>query len=390
MNSNPVIQMLGRPLRLGVIGGAPGSFIGGIHRMAARMDGRYDLVCGVLSSDPEKAVRVGQEMGFAPDRLYDRVEQMLDTEAAREDGLDAVAVMTPHNGHFPYSMAALERGFHVICDKPMTNTLEDARALHARVIETGKVFCLTHNYTGYPLIRQARAMVQQGMLGDIRMVQVEYVQGGRADESKDDFTGPRSWKYDSRVSGPSLVMGDIGTHAHNMLRFVTGLEVASLSARLGKVVQSRPVDDWAGALLEMSNGAPGSFWITQAAAGVENSLGFRISGSRGTLEWNQEIPQRLLFLPLNSAPRILTPNGPEILPLAARVSRIVKGHPEGFPEAFANLYSDAAEAMAAHISGKEADPLALHFPTSADGLKGVEFVQAAVESSQKGGEWTAL
>lgn len=390
MNSNPVIQMLGRPLRLGVIGGAPGSFIGGIHRMAARMDGRYDLVCGVMSRDPEKAVRVGQEMGFAPDRLYERPEEMLDAEAAREDGLDAVAVMTPHDGHFPYSMAALERGFHVICDKPMTNTLEDARALHAKVLETGKVFCLTHNYTGYPLIRQARAMVQAGMLGEIRLIQVEYVQGGRADDSKDDFSGPRSWKYDSRVSGPSLVMGDIGTHAHNMIRFVTGLEVASLSARLGKVVQSRPVDDWAGALLEMSNGAPGSFWVTQAAAGVENSLGFRISGRRGTLEWNQEIPQRLLFLPLGGAPRILTPNGPEILPLAARVSRIVKGHPEGFPEAFANLYSDAAEAMAAQISGREADPLALHFPTSADGLKGVEFVQGAVASSQKGGAWTTL
>jgi predicted dehydrogenase len=185
-------------------------------------------------------------------------------------------------------------------------------------------------------------------------------------------------------------MGDIGTHAHNMIRFVTGLEVAALSARIGTVAKDRPVDDYAGALLEMSNGAPGSFWVTQAAAGVENSLGFRISGSLGTLEWNQEIPQRLIFLPLGGAPRILTPNGPEILPLAARVSRIVKGHPEGFPEAFANLYSDAAEAMAAQISDREADPLALHFPTSFDGLKGVEFVQAAVESSLKGGGWTSL
>ena len=356
--------------------------------MAARIDGRYDLVCGVMSSDPDKAKSIGKDTGFAPDRLYGTVEEMLAAEGVREDGIDAVSIMTPHDGHFPYSMAALEKGFHVICDKPMTNTLEDARALHEKVRETGRVFCLTHVYTGYPLVRQARAMVAAGQLGEIRMIQIEYVQGGRAVE-KDTAFG-RMWKYDPKRSGPSLVMGDIGTHAHNMVRFVTGLEVASLSARMGPLIPGRKVHDYAGALLEMENGAVGSFWVTQVAAGVENSLRFRISGSKGTLEWFQEIPQRMTFLPLEKAARILTPNGPESLPQAVRSSRIVKGHPEGFPAAFANLYSDAAEAMVSKITGQKPDPLALDFPNSEDGLKGIEFVYATVESSEKNGAWVKL
>jgi predicted dehydrogenase len=388
-SANTIIEILGRPLRLGVIGGAPGSFIGEIHRTAARMDGRYELVCGVMSSDEEKAVRVGREMGFAEDRLYRTVDEMLEAEAGRTDGMDLVSIMTPHDGHFPYAMAALDRGFHVICDKPMTNTLDDARALYKKVEETGRIFCLTHNYTGYPLVRQARAMVAKGDLGEIRHVQIEYVQGGRAAEGNTSLLS-RAWKYDKKRSGPSLVMGDIGTHAHNMIRFVTGLEVAALSARLGPIVPGREVDDYGGALLEMENGAVGMYWVTQAAAGVENSLKFRISGSRGSLEWLQEIPQRLTFLPLDGAPRILTPNGPETLPLSARSSRVVKGHPEGFPEAFANLYSDAAEAVASSIAGREADPLCLHFPNHRDGLKGVEFVYGAIESSRNKGAWVRL
>ena len=387
-SDNPVIEMLGRKIRLGVIGGAPGSFIGAIHRMAARIDNRYDLICGVMSSDPLKAEKTGREMGFSRDRQYKTVDEMLDSEAAREDGLDAVAVMTPHDGHFPYSMAALDAGLHVICDKPMCNTLEDAAALHEKVKHTGRVFCLTHNYTGYPMTRQAKAMIAEGMLGEIRLVQIEYVQGGRAVE-RESALG-RTWKYDKKRSGPSLVMGDIGTHAHNMIRFVTGLEVAALSAKLGHIVPGREVDDYAGALLEMNNGAVGMFWITQAAAGVENSLKFRISGSKGSLEWLQEVPQKLVYLPVDAPAQTLTPGGPATLPLALRASRIVKGHPEGFPAAFANLYSDAAEAMAAAISGKKPDPLSLHFPTSLDGLKGVEFVYAAVESSSKEGAWVRL
>jgi predicted dehydrogenase len=358
--------------------------------MAARMDDRYELVCGVVSSDPDKAAAAGAGLGFAPDRRYPTVEAMLGAEARRADRADVVAIMTPNDGHFPYAMAALAAGFHVICDKPMTNTLEDAKALHAAVLASGKVFCLTHNYTGYPLVRQARAMVAAGMLGELRMMQVEYVQGGRAAPREIAPGMPRAWKYDREKSGPSLVMGDIGTHAHNLVRFVTGLEVKAVCARLGAVVPGQPVDDYAGAMLRMDNGAPCMFLATQAAAGIENCLRLRVCGSEGSLEWRQDQPQRLEHFPLDAPAQVLTPNGPGALPLAARACRIVKGHPEGFPGAFANLYADAAEAIAASISGSPADPLALHFPTSEDGLRGVEFVYAAIESSRSGGTWVEL
>jgi predicted dehydrogenase len=358
--------------------------------MAARMDDLYELVCGVGSSDPEKAARVGAEMGFAPDRRYATVEAMLSAESAREDGVDVVAIMTPNDGHFPYAMAALSAGFHVICDKPMTNTLEDARALHAAVLASGKVFCLTHNYTGYPLVRQAKAMIAGGMLGEPRMVQVEYVQGGRAVPREVTADMPRAWKYDHAKSGPSLVMGDIGTHAHNLLRFVTGLEVKSVSAQIGTVVPGQSVDDYAGAMLRLSNGAPAMFLATQAAAGIENNLKIRVCGSLGSLEWRQETPQRLEYFPLDAPAQVFTPNGPGTLPLAARSCRIVKGHPEGFPGAFANLYSDAAETIAASLAGTRADPLAAYFPTSLDGLKGIEFIHAAIASSKAGGTWMDL
>jgi predicted dehydrogenase len=390
MAANPVMDVLGRKLRLAVVGGAPGSFIGGVHRMASRMDDQYELVCGVTSSDPVKAARVGAEMGFAPDRRYGTVEAMLDAESSRPDGIDVVAIMTPNDGHFPYAMAALSAGFHVICDKPMTNTLEDARALHAAVLASGKVFCLTHNYTGYPLVRQAKAMVAAGTLGELRMVQVEYVQGGRAVPREVTAGMPRAWKYDHAKSGPSLVMGDIGTHAHNLLRFITGLEVRSVSAQVGTVVPGQSVDDYAGAMIRLSNGAPAMFLATQAAAGIENNLKIRVCGSLGTLEWRQEFPQRLEYYPLDAPAQVFTPNGPGTLPLAARACRIVKGHPEGFPGAFANLYADAAEAIAASIAGTKADPLALYFPTSLDGLKGIEFVHAAITSSKAGGAWVEL
>jgi predicted dehydrogenase len=390
MTANPVIDVLGRRLRLAVIGGAPGSFIGGVHRMAARMDDRYELVCGVCSSNQEKTVRVGTEMGFAPDRNYATVDELFDTESRRGDGVDVVAIMTPNDSHFPYAMAALAKGFHVICDKPMTNTLDDAKALHAAVLASGKVFCLTHNYNGYPLVRQARAMIAAGMLGELRMVQVEYVQGGRAVRREMAPGSPRAWKYDKAISGPSLVMGDIGSHAHNLLRFITGLEVKAVCAQVGSVVPGQQVDDYAGAMLRLDNGAPAMFLATQAAAGIENNLKIRVCGSLGTLEWRQEIPQRLGYFPLDAPAQVFTPNGPGTLPLSARSCRIVKGHPEGFPGSFANLYSDVAEAVVAAISGTPADPLALHFPTSLDGLRGIEFMYAAIASSKAGGAWVEL
>jgi predicted dehydrogenase len=378
--------MLGRRLRLAVIGGGPGSFIGAMHRQAARLDDRYELVAGALSSNSEKSVAAGRELGLASERCYADGMALLNAESKRPDGADVVAIMTPNDSHFEFAFEALTQGFDVICDKPMTNTLLEATQLHQRVNDMGLVFCLTHNYTGYPMVRQAKAMVANGELGDIRLVQVEYVQGGRATAGP----GKKAWKEDPQRGGPSLVMGDIGTHAHNLLRFITGLEVRQVAAEVGSIVPDRLTHDFAGAMLRMSNGARGSFWVTQAAAGVENALRIRVSGSLGSLEWQQEYPQALSFKSLGAPSQNRTPNGPGTLPLAARSSRIVAGHPEGFHEGFANLYSDAAEAIAARRSGQAADPLALHFPNALDGLLGVQFVAAVIQSSANDGAWTTV
>ena len=384
MSLNPVVSLLGRRLRLAVIGGGPGSFIGAMHRQAARLDDRYELVAACLSSNAERSVQAGRELGLPTERCYGDGEALIAAEAARPDGADVVAIMTPNDSHFPLSMAALQAGMDVICDKPMTNTLEEAQTLLQRVQSSGLVFCLTHNYTGYPMVRQARAMVAAGELGDIRLVQVEYVQGGRSQPG----VSRSAWKDDAARGGPSLVMGDIGTHAHNLLRFITGLEVAQVAAEVGTVVPTRHTHDYAGAMLRMANGARGSFWVTQAASGVENGLRIRVSGALGTLEWQQEVPQLLSFKPHGAPAQVRTPNGPGTLPLAARSSRIVAGHPEGFHEGFANLYSDAAQAIAARRAGESAEPLALHFPNATDGLLGLQFVDAVIRSSAHNGVWT--
>ncbi len=382
--------MLGRRLRLALIGGGPGSFIGAMHRQASRLDDHFQVVSAVLSSDPTRSLAAGRELGLDEERIHTKVADMLKAEAARQDGAEVAAIMTPNDSHFPFAKAALENGLDVICDKPMTNTLAEAEELVRLVEDTGLVFCLTHNYTGYPMVRQARAMVGAGQLGDIRLVQVEYVQGGKArEDDPDPAAGPVPWRFDPAKSGPSLVLGDIGSHAHNLVRFITGLEVTEVAAEVGAVVPKRKVHDFAGALLRMEHGVHGCFWVTQAAAGVENCLRIRVSGTRGSLEWMQEHPQVLHFKPLDAPAEIRTPNGPGTLPLAARSSRIVAGHPEGFPDGFANLYSDAAEVIAARRSGRSADPLARHFPTAADGLRGVRFIDSVLASSDQNGAWTA-
>lgn len=388
MDAEPIIEMLGRPLRLAVIGGGPGSFIGAMHRTAARLDGRYDLVAGAVSADPERSRKAAAAMGIDPARAYSDGIAMLDAEHEREDGAEVVAIMTPNDSHHRYALAALDRGFDVVCDKPMTNTLDEALDIVRRVDSTALVFGLTHVYTGYPMVRQARAMVEDGQIGEIRLVQVEYVQGNKADESDPDPADGLPWRYDPLRGGPSLVMGDIGTHAHNLVRFVSRREVTEVAAEIGHVIPDRLVDDYGAAMLRFDNGARGSFWVTQTAAGVENGLRIRVSGTKGSLEWHQERPTRLTFKPIEGTVRVYTPNGPGTLPASARACRIVAGHPEGFHEAFANIYSDAAEAIAARRSGREPDPLALEFPNERDGAIGVKFVEAAVASSHANGVWT--
>jgi predicted dehydrogenase len=359
-----------------------------MHRAAATMDGRFDIVAGSVSADPERSRGEASNLGVDPDRAYGDASEMLRAESARPDGAEVIAIMTPNDSHHAYAMEALDLGFDVICDKPMTNTVDEALDIVAKVKATGLVFCLTHNYTGYPMVRQARAMVEHGQLGEIRLVQVEYVQGNKADENDPDPSDGLPWRFDPVRGGPSLVMGDIGTHAHNLARFITGLEVSEVAAEIGHVAPGRLVDDFGAAMLRFNNGARGSMWVTQAAAGVENALRIRVSGTRGTVEWHQESPTQLIFRPLDGPVQMYKPNGPGILPEASRSSRIVAGHPEGFQEAFANVYSDAAEAIAARRSGGVADPLALDFPTEIDGAVGVRFVDAVVSSSSAGGAWT--
>ena len=390
-NYNPAIHHLGRRLRLAVIGGGPGSFIGGMHRQSARLTDCFDLVAAAVSSKPERAMEGGKNLGLSEDRIFSDALKLIESESKRDDGAEVVAIMTPNDSHFLYASAALKAGMDVICDKPMTNTLEEAEELAALVEKTGLLFRLTHNYTGYPMTRQARAMVEAGELGEIRLIQVEYVQGGKADESTPDPRGADApWRFDRKKGGPSLVMGDIGTHAHNLIRFVTGLDVAEVAAEAGAIVPGREIHDFTGALLRMENGARGSFWVTQAAAGVENSLGFRISGTRGSIEWNQELPQRLTFKPIGQPAQIRTPNGPGTLPLSAWSSHIVSGHPEGFPDAFANIYRDAAEAIAARRAGVSPRSESLCCPDQRDGLSGIRFVTAVLKSSDNKSSWTAV
>lgn len=377
------IERLGRRLRLGVIGGGPGSFIGEVHRTAGRLDDNFEVVASVLSSDPERSRAAGKAIGVAPDRAYGSAEAFFEGEAAREDGIDAVAIMTPNVGHYPLCREAIARGLDIFCDKPLTTSLDDAEDLVRRVRESGLVFCHTFNYTGFPLVRQARAMVRDGDL-EIRQVQVEYVQGHAADLTPGERGGAKGWRDDPAETGPSFILGEIGSHSHHMLSFVTGQRVDRVMAQLRSVVPGRAAQDYAGVLLRLSDGAPGILYVTQAAAGAIHGLRFRIFGSRGGLEWQQETPNQLVFTRLGEPAMILERGGPGLKPEATRATRIAIGHPEGYQEAFATLYSDAAEAMVARRLGETPTPLALDFPTVLDGALTMKFISACVESNDKG------
>ena len=381
---NPIIQSLGRRLRLAVIGGGPGSFIGTVHRTAARIDDRFEVVAGVLSSNPERSKAAGAALGLAPDRAYSDWRELISGEAARDDGADAVAIMTPNNSHYEIADASLDAGFDVICDKPLTTRLDDALKLVEKVRETGLVFCVTYNYSAFAMVRQARAMVQAGEIGEIRQVQLEYIQGNLAAPVDVGPDGP-GWRFDPEVGGISLVVGDITTHAHHLGAYVTGLDLDRVIADVGTNVPGRTVDDYSALLLRYENGARGSMWVTNSAAGAEHGLAFRIFGATGGLEWHQEEPNKLLHRRLGDFPQLMTRRLDGLLtPEAERASRVAIGHPEGYQEAFGNLYKNVSEAIVARRTGKPCDPLALDFPTVLDGAKGVKFVDATVESSRTG------
>ena len=379
----------GKRIRLGMVGGRQGAFIGAVHRIAARMDDRFDLVAGALSSDPDRANASAAELGIAPDRSYADFIEMARAEAARDDGIEAVSIVTPNHLHAPAAKAFLNAGIHVICDKPMTTTVSEAEDLVELVKKSGKLFVLTHNYTGYPMVRQARAMVRDGLLGEIRLVQVEYPQDWLTEKVEESGSKQAEWRTDPARSGAGGCVGDIGTHAYNLGCFVSGLRLKELCAELTTFVEGRRLDDDVQILMRFDGGAKGMLWASQVAPGHENGLKLRVYGTKGGLEWVQADPNYLWHTPLGEPKRLITRNGAGAGEDAARVSRVPPGHPEGYLEGFANIYAEAARAIVAARQGLPA-PGGVVYPTVEDGLDGMKFIAAAVESSRNGAAWTAV
>jgi predicted dehydrogenase len=377
------------PIRLGMVGGGKDAFIGAVHRIAARLDDEFRLVAGALSSTPERSLESGLALGLDRERIYGSFQEMAEKEAAREDGIEAVAIVTPNHMHFPAAQEFLKRGIHVICDKPMTSTLEDAEKLAELARSSDALFVLTHNYTGYPMIRQAREMIANGELGSIRVVQAEYVQDWLTVAAEEAGSKQAEWRTDPARSGAGGAIGDIGTHAFNLLSFVTGLETEELAAELHRFVPGRRVDDNAHIMLRFEGGARGMLWASQVAPGNENGLKLRIYGDKGGLEWFQEEPNKLWFTPFGEPRRLITRNGAGAGPVAARMSRIPSGHPEGYLEGFANIYAEAARAIRARQAG-EALPPEVVYPTVDDGVAGLKFIDACVRSSEQNGSFVRL
>ena len=373
-------------IRLGMVGGGRDAFIGGVHRIASRIDDNYQLVAGALSSTPEKSLASAVDLGIPEARAYTDFRQMAIREARLKDGIEAVAIVTPNHMHAPVAKEFLRRGIHVICDKPLTATLSEAKSLVRAAERSDALFVLTHNYTGYPMVRQARQMIANGDLGDIRVVQVEYAQDWLSEPLEATGQKQAEWRTDPARSGAGGATGDIGTHACNLASFVSGLTLESLCADLDSFVPGRQVDDNGHVLLRYAGGAKGMLWCSQVAPGNENALALRVYGAKGGLEWKQEDPNYLWFTPLGQSKRLITRGGVGAGSAAARLSRIPPGHPEGYLEGFANIYSEAAEAIRARREGRQPDSDVV-FPTVHDGLAGVAFVAACVKSSKRGGAW---
>lgn len=375
-------------LKLGMVGGGRGAFIGAVHRIASRIDGEWDLVAGALSSDPARAAASAQDLGIEVTRSYASYADMAKAEAERPDGIDAVAIVTPNHMHAGPAIAFLEAGIHVICDKPLSSNMQDAIKIEEAVKRSGKLFILTHNYTGYPLMRQAREMVANGDLGDLRMVNVEYAQDWLT-EPVDAGNKQADWRTDPARSGAGGCVGDIGTHAFNLASYVTGLETEKLSADLTAFVPERRVDDNTQVMLRFKGGAKGMLWASQIAVGNENALRLRVYGSKGGIEWDQENPNQMTFTQFGQPKQVFTRGGAASSGAGARNLRIPGGHPEGYLEAFATLYTEAAQLIRARTAGVDA-PRDVHAPDIQDGIAGMKFIAACIESSANDARWTPL
>jgi predicted dehydrogenase len=374
-------------IRLGMVGGGQGAFIGAVHRLAARMDDHYEFVAGALSSDAARSKASGEELGLAPDRIYGDFHEMAKAEAKRADGIEAVSIVTPNHMHFPAAKAFIEAGIHVICDKPLSLNLREALALEKLLAKNRNViFALTHNYSGYPMIRQARAMVAAGELGDIRVVQGEYPQDWLTTDLEKSGQKQAAWRTDPARTGAGGCVGDIGTHTYQLGCFVSGLKLDELSADLTTFVKGRRVDDNVHVMMRYKGGAKGMIWASQVAPGHENGLKIRVYGTKGGLEWVQADPNYLWYSPFGEPKRLITRGGAGSNAAAARVTRVPPGHPEGYLEGFANIYTEVARAIKARRTGKKPDK-DVQFPGIEDGVAGMAFIEACVKSSAKNGRW---
>ena len=377
-------------IKLGMVGGGQGAFIGEVHRIASRIDDRFELVAGAFSSNPDKSLASGKELGVSKDRNYSNYEEMAEKEFTREDKIDAVAIVTPNHMHHPISMSFMNRGFNVICDKPLAMNIKECEELVRTQKEKDVIFALTHNYTGYPMIRQARAMCEQGDLGNIRVIQAEYAQDWLTLdlENQPDSSGYKqaSWRTDPLQSGNGGCIGDIGTHAYNLLRFITQLQPHQISAELTSFIPGRKLDDNAQISLRLNGGAKATIWSSQIAPGNENHLQIRVYGEKAGLEWCQEDPNYLYFTKYGSPKQKITRGGAGAILAANEVSRVPPGHPEGYLEGFANIYSDVANALI-DKKNNEFDINKYHYPTVEDGLEGIRFIERSIASSNSDSSW---
>ncbi|TPE43571.1 Gfo/Idh/MocA family protein [Pontibacter mangrovi] len=376
-------------LRLGMIGGGPGAFIGGVHRIAAQLDGEYELVCGAFSSDPEKSKASGMELGLSPERVYRSYHELFERERQlpEQERVQVISIVTPNHVHFEPAKLALENGFHVVLDKPMTFTLEEALALRKVVEASGKRFCLTHTYTGYPMVKEGRQVVASGQLGKIRKVYVEYPQGwlSRFEEGSDNKQA--SWRTDPSKSGKAGAMGDIGTHAFNLAEYVSGLTVSKLCADINTVVEGRQLDDDGAVLLKFANGASGVLMASQVAAGEENNVKVRVYGEHGGVEWQQSDENTLLVRWLDKPAEIRRTGTGYVSSYAQHNSRTPAGHPEGYLEAFANLYRNFALCVKADLAGQPTQPEWEDYPGVEDGVRGMAFIEGVIASGKSDQKW---
>lgn len=377
-----------RRLRLGMVGGGPGAFIGAVHRIAARLDDRYELVAAALSSDPERSLAAAERLHIP--RPYRQFQEMASAESKRTDGIEVVSIVTPNHLHHAIAKTFLEAGIHVICDKPLTTSLKDALDLAQTVRRTSLIFGLTHNNTAYPMVRQAREMVLAGELGAIRVIQAEYAQDWLSTPLEKTGQKQAEWRTDPARSGPGGCLGDIGTHAFNLACFVTGLSCEQLAADVTTFVPGRRLDDNVQVMLRFSKGAKGALWASQVAPGNENNLRLRVYGEKGGLEWHQEDPNELRFAPLGEPPRTIRRGGAGTSSSAKHATRVPAGHPEGYLESFAQLYEDLSEQITALQERRSPKPDSLLVPGVSDGVEGMRFISAVLESSRKGSAWIAF